>query len=126
MKVTVYCINQGTPAQYYGLKNLEDNQVLHYAPNHWKTKAGAIRWAEKNGLEVQPEKADYEAVLAQIVELPREAQDSFFENLREKISPADFEILQKAVALYDMHTNPAKYEAIKNAVGEKLYEELTR
>ena len=50
MKVTAYIINEGTAAQYYGLKNAEENQVLHYAPT-WKTLNGAKRWAKKNGFE---------------------------------------------------------------------------
>lgn len=52
MKVKVYCINKGTPAQYFGLKNAEDNTVLYFAPNNWKTENGAIRWARKNGLAI--------------------------------------------------------------------------
>ena len=52
MKVTTYCINKGTPSQYFGLKNAQENTVLFYAPNNWKTEKGAIRWAIKNGLEV--------------------------------------------------------------------------
>lgn len=52
MKVKTYCINKGQPTQYFGLKNAEDNQVLPYCPNNWKTEKGAIRWAIKNGLEV--------------------------------------------------------------------------
>lgn len=50
MKVTAYVINKGEPSQYYGLKNAEENTVLHYAPT-WKTLNGARRWAKKNGLE---------------------------------------------------------------------------
>lgn len=50
MKVTAYIINAGTTSQYYGLKNIEENQVLCYAPT-WKTLAGAKRWAAKNGYE---------------------------------------------------------------------------
>lgn len=50
MKVTAYIINEGTAAQYYGLKNAEENTVLHYAPT-WKTLNGAKRWAAKKGLE---------------------------------------------------------------------------
>ena len=50
MKVTAYIINKGTAAQYYGLKNAEENMVLHYAPT-WKTLNGAKRWAKKNGFE---------------------------------------------------------------------------
>lgn len=52
MKVTTYIINKGQPSQYYGLKDAIDNQVLYGAPNNWKTEKGAIRWAEKHGLEV--------------------------------------------------------------------------
>ena len=51
MKVTTYIINSGRPSQYYGLKNVQDNQVLHFAPNNWKTEKGALNWAKKNGLE---------------------------------------------------------------------------
>jgi hypothetical protein len=50
MKVTAYCINQGQQSQYYGLKNIEDNQVLHFAPNNWKTIQGTIRWAKRHGM----------------------------------------------------------------------------
>lgn len=56
MVVTTYCINQGTPSQYYGLKNAEENTVLHFAPNNWKTEAGAKRWAQRNGFTVKEEK----------------------------------------------------------------------
>lgn len=51
MKVTTYCINNGTESQYFGLKNAEENTVLHYTPT-WKTEKGAISWAIKNGFEV--------------------------------------------------------------------------
>lgn len=56
MVVTAYCINQGTPSQYFGLKNAEENTVLHCAPNNWKTEAGAKRWAQRNGFTVKEEK----------------------------------------------------------------------
>ena len=52
MKVTTYIINKGQPSQYYGLKSVEDNQVLYYAPNNWKTERGALNWAKKHGLEI--------------------------------------------------------------------------
>ena len=51
MKVTTYCINKGTASQYFGLKNAEENTVLHYTPT-WKTEKGAIHWAIKHGFEV--------------------------------------------------------------------------
>lgn len=53
MKVTTYTINEGAASQYYGLKRVNDNHVLYYAPNNWKTKRGAINWAKKNGYEVE-------------------------------------------------------------------------
>ena len=53
MVVTTYCINKGTPSQYYGLKNAEDNTFLRFAPNNWKTEAGAKRWAQRNGLTIK-------------------------------------------------------------------------
>ena len=57
MKVTTYCINKGTSLQYYGLKNAEENQVLVYAPNNWKTEKGALNWARKHGYELAVERA---------------------------------------------------------------------
>lgn len=52
MKVSVYCINNGTSSKYYGLKNAEEGTVLYSAPNNWKTERGAINWARKNGFEI--------------------------------------------------------------------------
>ena len=49
MEVTTYVINEGQSGQYYGLKNKKNNQVLHSAPNNWKTKSGAKKWAESKG-----------------------------------------------------------------------------
>lgn len=50
MKVTSYVINEGQSGEYYGLKNKETNQVLYSAPNNWKSREGAKRWAEKKGM----------------------------------------------------------------------------
>lgn len=50
MKVTSYVINKGQSGEYYGLKNKETNQVLYSAPNNWKLREGAKRWAEKKGM----------------------------------------------------------------------------
>lgn len=55
MKVTIGTINTNQPTQYFILKDAEDGRVLYAAPNNWKTKRGAIHWAEKNGLEVVKE-----------------------------------------------------------------------
>lgn len=53
MKVTTYVINKGTSSQYYGLKNAEENIVLRFAPNNWKTERGAKNWAVRNGFEIK-------------------------------------------------------------------------
>ena len=39
-------------SQYFGLKNAESGDVLHYAPNNWKTEKGALNWAKKNGYKI--------------------------------------------------------------------------
>ena len=52
MKVKIFVINEGTESQYFGLKNADENTVLYDAPNNWKTKKGAVKWAIKNGLEI--------------------------------------------------------------------------
>lgn len=52
MKVTTYIINNGQLNQYYGLKTVQENQVLYAAPNNWKTKKGALNWAKKHGYEI--------------------------------------------------------------------------
>lgn len=51
MKVKTYCINKGSSSQYFGLIT-EEGQVLQYAPNNWKTEAGALRWARNHGYEI--------------------------------------------------------------------------
>ena len=55
MKVKTGTINTNKPTQYFILKDAEDGRVLYSAPNNWKTERGAVRWAEKNGLEVVKE-----------------------------------------------------------------------
>ena len=52
MIVTTYVINKGTPAQYFGLKNADENTVLYTAPNKWKTEKSALNWAKKHGYEI--------------------------------------------------------------------------
>lgn len=49
LTVTTYCINKGQPNQYYGLMNAKNKIIIHYAPNNWKTEAGAKKWAKRNG-----------------------------------------------------------------------------
>lgn len=56
IKVTYYTINKGQPSQYFGLKNKEENTILHASPNNWKTKKGAERWAKNHGFEFEDSK----------------------------------------------------------------------
>ena len=54
LKVKIFTINKGEPSERFFLGGFDkDNECrpLHYAP-YWKTKAGARRWAERNGYEV--------------------------------------------------------------------------
>lgn len=53
MKVKTYCINRGQTGQYFGLMNADEGFVLYGAPNNWKTEKGAIRWALRNGFEIE-------------------------------------------------------------------------
>lgn len=55
MKVAVYSINKSTTSQYFGLKNAEENTVLRFAPNNWKTEKCALNWAKKHGYEIANE-----------------------------------------------------------------------
>ena len=52
MKVTTYVINKGQKSQYFGLKNAESGDVLHYAPNNWKTEKGALNLEKKNRYKI--------------------------------------------------------------------------
>ena len=54
LNVEIVTVNKGQPTEHYLLATVENDgkkktrRVLSAAPN-WKTKAGAVRWAEKNG-----------------------------------------------------------------------------
>lgn len=56
LKVTTYCVNKGRKSQYYGLITVGENNVLHSAPNNWKTEKGALNWALKHGLSIPKSK----------------------------------------------------------------------
>ncbi len=91
MKVTTYVINKGQVTQYYGLRTVEDNKILHSAPNNWKTEVGALNWALKHGYEVVP-----------MDDLAREFGDTFNEKVSmileyEQISER-MELLRECIA----------------------------
>ena len=54
MKVKIFAINEGTDTQKFflgGFDNEDSCRPLHYAP-YWKTRKGAMKWAEKHGYKV--------------------------------------------------------------------------
>lgn len=53
LTVTTYLINEGQKSEYYGLKEVRENRVLYGAPNNWKTRNGALRWARTHGFAVE-------------------------------------------------------------------------
>lgn len=55
MKVKAYCINKGQSSQHFVLIT-DEGQELQYAPNNWKTEAGALRWARNHGYKIATEK----------------------------------------------------------------------
>ena len=59
-----------------------------------------------------------------IVKLPIELQNAFFETLKNELSKEDWETVSKFVSIWGMYKNPAKYEAMKNAVCDMLCEEF--
>ena len=104
MKVKVYVINEGTPSEYYGLKNAEEGTVLYSAPNNWKSAKGAQRWAEKHGYEVvessddiycdtEISDSDYYEKLAQGV---KDEYDAYFQS-----DTLEFEISDAAITFMD-------------------------
>lgn len=86
MKVTTYIINEGADDQEVILINAKEGSVLRNAPNDWKTKKAAIRWALNNGLEIvqkQDETDDREDIkvlierISKLEEKFQEYEDAF-------------------------------------------------
>ena len=61
---------------------------------------------------------------AQIIQMSAEQQNAFFERLKSELSEEDWNTTVKFISLFGMFKNPAKYEAIKNAVCDTLCEEF--
>lgn len=76
LKVTSYVINKGQSGEYYGLKNKETNQVLYSAPNNWKSREGAKRWAEKKGM-TYVEDSDVKSIDKAIKNCDEEKKESY-------------------------------------------------
>ena len=59
-----------------------------------------------------------------ILRLPVEKQNAFFETLKDQLPEEDWLATVKFISLLGMYLNPAKYNAMKNAVKATLVEEL--
>ena len=59
-----------------------------------------------------------------VLSLPPEYRERFLEILKTQLSEEDYKVVAMHFALESMFRNPAKYEAMKNAVCEQLCEEL--
>ena len=117
MVVTTYCIHQGTPSQYYGLKNAEENTVLHFAPNNWKTEAGAKRWAQRNGFTVKEEKP--KGRLEKATENFCAVRDHFL-NEDRGTSQAYRMAFKKPMKFYHEHTPAEAVEILKREAKENV------
>lgn len=51
-----------------------------------------------------------------------EMQNAIYKGLKEVLSEDDYRVVVEYVALYDMMHNPMKYEAMKKAVYEMMFE----
>lgn len=52
IKVEAHLLGEGQPDQYYILCNKRTKDVVHYAPNKWKTEKGALTWAKNHGYRI--------------------------------------------------------------------------
>jgi hypothetical protein len=59
-----------------------------------------------------------------IIKMPVENQNEFFEALKGELSEEDWNTIVKFISLFSMFKSPAKYEAMKKAVGDTLSEEI--
>lgn len=59
-----------------------------------------------------------------IISMPTEKQNEFFEALKGQLPEEDRIAVMKYISLWGMYNNPAKYNAMKNAVLDMLCEEF--
>ena len=52
MKMMICKFNEGDPTQHFGLMLVEEGEVTYVTPQKWRTEKGAIKWAEKHGIEI--------------------------------------------------------------------------
>ena len=59
-----------------------------------------------------------------VLSFPTEYREQLLEILKEQLNEEDYKVVAMHFALESMFRNPAKYEAMKNAVCEQLCEEF--
>lgn len=59
-----------------------------------------------------------------VTQLPAEQQNAMLANLKEVLTEDEYKTTASFLALFGMFHNPEKYEAMKNAVREKVCEEI--
>ena len=57
-------------------------------------------------------------------QLPTDQQNALLANLKEVLSEDEYKTTASFLSLFGMFQNPEKYEAMKNAVREKVCENL--
>ena len=59
-----------------------------------------------------------------IIHLPADKQNEFFETLKGQLSEEDWLATVEFISVYGMFHSPAKYNAMKQAIGDTLCEEI--
>ena len=60
----------------------------------------------------------------QVLKLPEESRNEFFESLKSFLSDEEILTLKKCVGIYHIMTEPSLYKAIEKSLGEQLYKEF--
>lgn len=60
----------------------------------------------------------------QVLRLPEESRNEFFESLKEFLSDDEILMLKKCVGIYHIMTEPTLYKAMEKSLGEQLYKEF--
>lgn len=59
-----------------------------------------------------------------VAQLPADQQNAFLAKLKEVLTEYEYKTTASYISLFAMYHNPAKYNAMKNAVKAQLVEEL--
>ena len=60
----------------------------------------------------------------QVLRLPEESRNEFFESLKSYLSDEEILTLKKCVGIYHIMTEPSLYKAMEKSLGEQLYKEF--